>query len=47
MHRSKPKVILIDIMETVVVEPYLRVMPQFFDMDTQCVYEGEASHRVD
>lgn len=33
MHRSKPKVILIDIMETVVVEPYLRVMPQFFDMD--------------
>lgn len=33
MKHSKPKVILIDIMETVVVEPYLRVMPQFFDMD--------------
>ena len=32
MKHSKPKVILIDIMETVVVEPYLRVMPHFFDM---------------
>ena len=29
---QKPKVIFLDIMETVVTEPFLNVMPAFFEM---------------